>query len=159
MIASDPSRDVPPSEVVGPGEVGQLIVRGPQVMSGYWNNPFETSKKLKAGWLYTGDLFSKDGDGFFHFHGRADDMIVSGGENIHPREVEEVLYRCPGVRETSERTALRHGWLPEGGGAGWISSGWCGSTWEQSQCHRQSHGQHAAHPTRCIEDVTPQAAA
>jgi fatty-acyl-CoA synthase len=70
-------------------------------MSGYWNNPFETSKKLKAGWLYTGDLFSKDGDGFFHFHGRADDMIVSGGENIYPREVEEVLYRCPGVKEAA----------------------------------------------------------
>ena len=70
-------------------------------MRGYWNNPFETSKKLKAGWVYTGDLFSRDGEGFFHFHGRADDMIVSGGENIYPREVEEILYRCPGVQEAA----------------------------------------------------------
>lgn len=90
-----------PSQMVAPGEIGQLIVRGPQAMTGYWNNPFETSKKLRAGWIYTGDLFSKDEDGFYTFHGRADDMIVSGGENIYPREVEEILYRCPGVQEAA----------------------------------------------------------
>jgi len=90
-----------PSEILPPREIGQLIVRGPQAMTGYWNNPFETSKKLRAGWIYTGDLFSKDEDGFYTFHGRADDMIVSGGENIYPREVEEILYRCPGVREAA----------------------------------------------------------
>jgi len=101
IIANEPDRDVPPSGVVAPGEIGQLIVRGPQAMSGYWNNPFETAKKLKAGWLYTGDLFSRDPDGFFTFHGRADDMIVSGGENIYPREVEEILYRCPGIQEAA----------------------------------------------------------
>lgn len=101
IITHDPDREVPPSETVGPGEVGQLVVRGPQVMNGYWNNPYETSKKLKAGWLHTGDLFSKDEDGFFYFRGRADDMIVSGGENIYPREVEEILYRCPGVQEAA----------------------------------------------------------
>ncbi|MFY0312137.1 class I adenylate-forming enzyme family protein [Leisingera sp. D0M16] len=101
VIANDPAREVPPSETVAPGEIGQLIVRGPQAMEGYWNKPFETQKKLKAGWIYTGDLFSKDGEGFYYFHGRADDMIVSGGENIYPREVEEILYRCPGVREAA----------------------------------------------------------
>lgn len=101
IITHDPDREVPPSETVGPGEVGQLVVRGPQVMTGYWNNPYETSKKLKAGWLYTGDLFSKDEEGFFYFRGRADDMIVSGGENIYPREVEEILYRCPGIQEAA----------------------------------------------------------
>ena len=101
VIVNDPGRDVPPSDTVAAGEVGQLIVRGPQAMRGYWNNPFETSKKLKAGWVYTGDLFSRDEEGFFHFHGRADDMIVSGGENIYPREVEEILYRCPGVQEAA----------------------------------------------------------
>jgi len=101
IIGNEPGREVPPSEIVAPGEIGQLIVRGPQAMSGYWNNPFETAKKLKAGWLYTGDLFSRDRNGFFHFHGRADDMIVSGGENIYPREVEEILYRCPGVQEAA----------------------------------------------------------
>jgi fatty-acyl-CoA synthase len=101
VIVNDQSRPVAPSETVAPGEIGELIVRGPQAMEGYWNNPFETSKKLKAGWIHTGDLFSKDADGFYYFHGRADDMIVSGGENIYPREVEEILYRCPGVQEAS----------------------------------------------------------
>jgi fatty-acyl-CoA synthase len=101
VIANDPSREVPPSERVAPNDIGQLIVRGPQAMPGYWNNPFETSKKLKAGWIYTGDLFSIDEDGFYYFHGRADDMIVSGGENIYPREVEELLYKCPGVQEAA----------------------------------------------------------
>lgn len=101
VIKHDPHRDVPPSEMTLPGEIGQLIVHGPQVMKGYWNNPFETQNKIKAGWVYTGDLFSRDVEGFYFFHGRADDMIVSGGENIHPREVEEVLYRCPGVREAA----------------------------------------------------------
>jgi fatty-acyl-CoA synthase len=93
--------DVPPSAMVAPGEIGQLIVRGPQAMAGYWNNPFETSKKLRAGWIYTDDLFSKDAEGFYFFHGRADDMIISGGENIYPREVEEILYRCPGIQEAA----------------------------------------------------------
>lgn len=96
-----PGADTPPSEVLPAGEIGQLIVRGPQAMTAYWNNPFETSKKLRAGWIYTGDLFSVDDEGFYTFHGRADDMIVSGGENIYPREVEEILYRCPGVREAA----------------------------------------------------------
>ena len=99
VIATGP--DTPPSATVGPGEVGQLIVRGPQAMAGYWNRPYDTSKKLRAGWIYTDDLFSKDSDGFYFFHGRADDMIVSGGENIYPREVEEILYKCPGVREAA----------------------------------------------------------
>ncbi|WP_209427642.1 long-chain-fatty-acid--CoA ligase [Pararhodobacter sp. SW119] len=97
----DPAPGAAPSATLPPGQVGQLIVRGPQAMTGYWNNPFETSKKLKAGWIYTGDLFSKDEEGFYTFHGRADDMIVSGGENIYPREIEEILYRCPGVQEAA----------------------------------------------------------
>ncbi len=101
VIVNDQAREVPPSETVPQGEIGQLIVRGPQAMNGYWNKPFETQKKLKAGWIYTGDLFSKDADGFYYFHGRADDMIISGGENIYPREVEEILYRCPGVQEAA----------------------------------------------------------
>lgn len=101
VIVNDPARDVPATETVAPSEIGQLIVRGPQAMGGYWNKPAETAKKLKGGWIYTGDLFSRDEDGFFTFHGRADDMIVSGGENIYPREVEEILYRAPGVQEAA----------------------------------------------------------
>ena len=101
IVENDPSRDITPEQTVPAGTIGQLIVRGPQAMQGYWNNPSETSNKLKRGWVYTGDLMSQDAEGFYHFHGRADDMIVSGGENIYPREVEEVLYRCPGVREAA----------------------------------------------------------
>jgi fatty-acyl-CoA synthase len=56
---------------------------------------------MKDGWLHTGDLFSRDAEGFYTFRGRVDDMIVSGGENIYPREVEEVLYRCPGLKEAA----------------------------------------------------------
>jgi acyl-CoA synthetase (AMP-forming)/AMP-acid ligase II len=101
IVRNDADRDVHPEDVVPPGEIGQLVVRGPQMTSGYWNNPIESQRKLKHGWLYTGDLFSRDAQGFYHFHGRADDMIVSGGENIYPREVEDVLYRCPGVKEAA----------------------------------------------------------
>jgi fatty-acyl-CoA synthase len=88
-------------ESAEPCEVGQLVVRGPQTMLGYWNDPPGTERKLRDGWLQTGDLFSVGADGFYTFHGRVDDMIVSGGENIYPREVEEVLYRCPGVKEAA----------------------------------------------------------
>jgi fatty-acyl-CoA synthase len=90
-----------PEDIADVGEVGQLLVRGPQMMAGYWNRPMETSKKLRGGWLVTGDLFSRNADGFYTFRGRADDLIVSGGENIYPREVEDVLYRCPGVQEAA----------------------------------------------------------
>ncbi|MDQ2963805.1 MAG: long-chain-fatty-acid--CoA ligase [Pseudomonadota bacterium] len=101
VVAHTAADDAKPSDFVDEGEIGQLLVRGPQVMYGYWNNPVETAKKLRSGWLYTGDLVSKDDEGFFYFRGRVDDMIVSGGENIYPREVEEVLYRCPGVQEAA----------------------------------------------------------
>ncbi|MEO5701595.1 MAG: AMP-binding protein [Casimicrobiaceae bacterium] len=101
VIAHGQEDDTKPDEVVAPGDIGQLIVRGPQVMWGYWNKPVESAQKLRDGWLYTGDLVSQDDDGFFYFRGRVDDMIVSGGENIYPREVEEVLYRCPGVQEAA----------------------------------------------------------
>lgn len=99
IVVHDPGRDVLPDEEVVGEEVGELIVRGPHSTPGYWNNPTESAQRLRHGWLYTGDLFSRDSEGYHYFRGRADDMIVSGGENIYPSEVEEVLRRCPGVRE------------------------------------------------------------
>lgn len=81
------------------GQVGELVIRGPQVMQGYWNRPDDTAQVLKDGWLYTGDLARMDEDGFFYIEDRKKDMIKSGGENVYPREVEEVLARHPKVKE------------------------------------------------------------
>ncbi|HZE21701.1 MAG TPA: AMP-binding protein, partial [Desulfobaccales bacterium] len=82
-----------------PGEVGELIIRGPQVMPGYWGNPQETELVLRDGWLYTGDLARMDADGYFYIVERKKDLIIAGGYKIYPREVEEVLYQYPGVKE------------------------------------------------------------
>lgn len=82
-----------------PGEVGELIVRGPQVMKGYWNKPEETAYALRDGWLYTGDVARIDQDGYIFIVGRKKDMIISGGFNVYPRDVEEVLYEHPKITE------------------------------------------------------------
>ncbi len=82
---------------VAVGEVGELIVSGPQVMQGYWNKPKESQDVLKNGWLHTGDMARQDADGFFFIVDRKKDMIKSRGENVYPREVEEVLFRHPKV--------------------------------------------------------------
>src|SRR5208337_2330904 len=76
-----------------------LTIRGPQVMKGYWQNPGETAAVLRDGWLYTGDLARWDEDGYFYLVERKKDLIISGGYNIYPREVEEALYQFPGVQE------------------------------------------------------------
>ncbi|HZS11646.1 MAG TPA: long-chain fatty acid--CoA ligase, partial [Nitrospirales bacterium] len=81
------------------GEIGELIVRGPQVMQGYLNRDEETKQVLRHGWLHTGDMARMDADGYFYIEDRKKDMIKSGGENVYPREVEEVLYRHAKVKE------------------------------------------------------------
>jgi long-chain acyl-CoA synthetase len=81
------------------GEVGELVIRGPQVMKGYWNKPEETAHVLRNGWLHTGDIARMDEDGFFFIVDRMKDMIKTGGENVYPREVEEILYKHPKVQE------------------------------------------------------------
>jgi fatty-acyl-CoA synthase len=101
IVAYESDPNVLPGDSVGVGEVGELIVRGPHCTPGYWNRPSESAKRIRHGWLHTGDLFSRDADGYYFFQGRADYMIVSGGENIYPMEVEAVLQRCPGVREAA----------------------------------------------------------
>ncbi|RAK21311.1 long-chain acyl-CoA synthetase [Anoxybacillus vitaminiphilus] len=82
-------------------EIGELVVRGPQVMKGYWNQPVETEAVLRDGWLYTGDLGYMDERGYFFIVDRKKDMIIAGGYNIYPREVEEVLYEHPKVQEAA----------------------------------------------------------
>jgi len=81
------------------GEKGELIIRGPQVMKGYWNMPKETAIALRDGWLYTGDIATMDEEGYFKIVDRKKDMIIAGGFNIYPRDVEEALYRHPKVKE------------------------------------------------------------
>ena len=83
------------------GETGEILVRGASVMAGYWNNPQGTAATLKDGWLWTGDMGAFDADGFLTLKDRSKDVIISGGSNIYPREVEEVLLTHPGVAEVS----------------------------------------------------------
>lgn len=83
------------------GEVGEIAVKGPQVMRGYWNNKEETDQVLKDGWLLTGDMGRMDEDGYFYVVDRKGDMIIAGGFNIYPREVEEVLFEHPAIVEAS----------------------------------------------------------
>lgn len=82
-------------EEVRQGEPGELIVKGPMLMKEYHNNPDATRERIRDGWLYTGDLCRKDGDGFYYHLGRKDDMIIVGGLNVYPAEVEEVLKQHP----------------------------------------------------------------
>jgi long-chain acyl-CoA synthetase len=89
------TRDLPP------GEVGEIIIRGPQVMQGYWNKPQETAQVLRDGWLYTGDIAKKDADDYYYIVDRKKDMIIAGGYNIYPREVEEVLFENPKIAEAA----------------------------------------------------------
>ena len=83
------------------GEIGEVLVRGPTVMQGYWRNAQASAATLAGGWLHTGDLGAFDGDGFLTLKDRSKDLIISGGSNIYPREVEEVLLRHPAVAEAA----------------------------------------------------------
>ena len=88
-------------ESLPPGELGEILVRGDSVMSGYWRNPDATAETLRNGWLHTGDIGVMDEDGFLTLKDRAKDLIISGGSNIYPREVEEVLINHPDISEAS----------------------------------------------------------
>jgi long-chain acyl-CoA synthetase len=88
-------------KVLGPGETGELCVRGGNVMQGYWNKPEETAKVMRHGWLLTGDIGHRDEDGYFYITDRKKDMLLVNGINVYPREIEEVLYQFPGVREAA----------------------------------------------------------
>ncbi len=80
-----------------PGKLGELVIRGPQVMSGYWNRPDATASALRNGWLYTGDLATMDEEGFFHIVDRKKDMVIVGGYNVYPREIDELLLEHPAI--------------------------------------------------------------
>lgn len=95
-VVDDNGNDVPT------GNVGELILRGPHIFSGYWNEPEETVKTIEPnGWVHTGDLAMKDDEGFYFITGRKKDMFISGGENVYPTEIEELLYKHPSILEAA----------------------------------------------------------
>jgi len=94
-VVNEAGNDVPV------GETGEILVRGATVMLGYWNKPEATAETLRDGWLWTGDIGCLDEDGFLTLKDRSKDVIISGGTNIYPREVEEILLMHPGVKEVS----------------------------------------------------------
>lgn len=122
-------------EDVQPGEAGEILVRGATVMKGYWRNEKATAETLRDGWLHTGDIGRLDEDGFLTLTDRAKDLIISGGTNIYPREVEEVVARHPGVLEVSVVGQLSAEWgedvvafvVPRGEGAcdAKVLDAWC----------------------------------
>lgn len=94
-IVDDVGRDV------AKGEAGEILVQGPNVMHGYWRDSESTAKALEGGWLHTGDVARMDGDGYLYIVDRLKDMIISMGENIYPREIEELIYAYPGIEEAA----------------------------------------------------------
>jgi len=86
---------------LGTGETGEVCVRGGNVMLGYWQQPAETAKVMRSGWLLTGDVGYRDHEGYYYITDRKKDMILVNGINVYPREVEEVLYQFPGVKEAA----------------------------------------------------------
>jgi long-chain acyl-CoA synthetase len=92
---------VPGAETPAPGEPGELLVRSPAVMNGYWNLPDETERVVRDGWLHTGDIARIDDDGYIYIVGRSKEMLIYRGMNIYPREIEEVLATVAGVREAA----------------------------------------------------------
>jgi long-chain acyl-CoA synthetase len=89
------------TRVLPTGERGEIRARGPQIMSGYRNRPRETAEALRGGWLYTGDIGELDADGWLYIRDRKKDMAIVGGYNVYPREVDEVLFAHPDVKEAA----------------------------------------------------------
>jgi long-chain acyl-CoA synthetase len=88
-------------QMLAVGQTGEICVRGANVMLGYWNQPEETAKTMRNGWLLTGDVGHRDDDGFFYVTDRKKDMLLVNGINVYPREIEEIIYQIPGVKEAA----------------------------------------------------------
>ena len=109
-VVDDDDRELPA------GEIGEIVVRGDVVMAGYWNQPDATAETLRGGWLHTGDVGSFDDDGYLTLRDRSKDLIISGGMNIYPREVEEALLQHAGVRAVAVVGRPASGVGRDGGG-------------------------------------------
>ena len=88
-------------KILGAGGIGEICVRGGNVMLGYWNNPEETAKAFRNGWLLTGDIGYRDADGYYYITDRKKDMLLVNGNNVYPREIEEIIYQFPGIKEAA----------------------------------------------------------
>ncbi|MGH3564206.1 MAG: AMP-binding enzyme, partial [Mycobacterium sp.] len=86
---------------VGPDVPGEILVKGRHIMAGYWNRPEATAETVTDGWLHTGDIAARDADGFVYIQDRVKDMIISGGENVYPAEIEDVLLSHPGIADVA----------------------------------------------------------
>jgi fatty-acyl-CoA synthase len=99
------------NNALAPGERGEICVRGPQVMAGYWNNREATNEVIDAdGWFHTGDIGQADEDGYVYVVDRLKDMVITGGENVYPAEVETVLYNHPAIAEVAVLGTPHHQW-------------------------------------------------
>jgi long-chain acyl-CoA synthetase len=102
---------------VAPGEVGEIAIRGHNIMKGYWQRPDATEEAMRGGWFHSGDMARVDGDGYFYIVDRKKDLIIRGGYNVYPREVEEVLYEHPKIREAAVVGVPHDEWGEEIGAA------------------------------------------
>jgi long-chain acyl-CoA synthetase len=102
---------------VARGEVGEIVIRGHNIMKGYWGRPDATAEAMRGGWFHSGDLGKVDGDGYFYVVDRKKDMIIRGGYNVYPREVEELLYEHPAIREAAVLAVPHPEWGEEVGAA------------------------------------------
>jgi long-chain acyl-CoA synthetase len=110
-IVDEEDKDVPQ------GEVGEIVIRGHNIMKGYWGRPDATAEAIRGGWFHSGDLGREDEDGFFFVVDRKKDMIIRGGYNVYPREVEELLYEHPAIREAAVLAVPHPEWGEEVGAA------------------------------------------
>jgi long-chain acyl-CoA synthetase len=104
-------------EDVGQGEVGEVVIRGHNIMKGYWQRPDATAEAMRGGWFHSGDMARIDSDGYFYIVDRKKDMIIRGGYNVYPREVEEVLFEHPKIREAAVVGVPHDEWGEEIGAA------------------------------------------
>jgi long-chain acyl-CoA synthetase len=116
------------------GEVGEIVIRGPNVMKGYWQRPEATAEAIRDGWFHTGDLARVDSDGYFYIVDRKKDLIIRGGYNVYPREIEEVLYEHPAVAEAAV-IGMPHPALGEEVGAAVILKPGASATAEELRDH------------------------
>ena len=103
VVAADPTRRVEPDDAVARGETGEIIasLESDEAFAGYWHRPDADERAMRSGWYFTGDVGHVDDKGNLHVSGRIDDMVITGGENVHPLEVEDALARCPEVAEVA----------------------------------------------------------